>query len=86
MEAQKGLAVGEYQYNRVRQNLADIKGRIDKATIALSDIDSQIVAIRADMPTMTATEVGMADTWINWAGSIIIEIGGPVALALAISL
>jgi hypothetical protein len=86
MEAQKGLAVGEYQYNRVRQNLADIKGRIDKATIALSDIDSQIVAIRADMPTMTATEAGMSDTWINWAGSIIIEIGGPVALALAISL
>lgn len=88
MEAQKGLVVGEYQYNRVRINLDQIKKRIDLGLVEIDAINQQIADAMADMPAVQveAVQAGTVETIVNWMGSIIIEIGGPVALALSLCL
>jgi hypothetical protein len=88
MEAQKGLVVGEYQYNRVRINLDQIKKRIDMGLVEINGINKQIADAMALMPAGQdeAVQAGTVDTIVNWMGSIIIEIGGPVALALSLCL
>jgi hypothetical protein len=91
LDAQKTLIVGEYQYNRTRQNIDAIKGRIDRAIEYLDSIDKDIADNRLRLSAIGVDESAVrsstdTENFINWAASMLIEVGGPVALMLSMSL
>jgi hypothetical protein len=91
LDAQKTLTVGEYQYNRTRQNIDAIKRRIDIAIESLDGIDKEIADNRLRLSAIGVDESAVrsstdTENFINWAASMLIEVGGPVALMLSMSL
>jgi hypothetical protein len=91
LDAQKTLTVGEYQYNRTRQNIDAIKKRIDIAIESLDGIDTEISSNRLKLSAIGVDESAArsstdTENFINWSASMLIEVGGPVALMLSMSL
>lgn len=83
------LEVGTYNYNRTRQNIDSIKKRIDIAIESIDKIDIEISSIRDKLiliPQDSTVQSTAVDTFINWASAMLVEIGGPIALLLSMSL
>ncbi len=89
LSASSLLEVGTYNYNRTRQNIDAIKKRIDTAIESIDKIDVEISSIRDKLiliPQDNTVKVTDVDTFINWASAMLVEVGGPIALLLSMSL
>lgn len=88
LEAQKSLVVGSVDYNRTRNNIEAIKGRIDRTIESMRLVDKSISKQRniVAIASQSSQNNGQLEYVVNWFSSFIIEVGGPVCLSLSLFL
>jgi hypothetical protein len=86
---QVGLKAGTAEYNRNVTNLTNIRKSITTINTNVGVLSTQIATLTKDIPVIIeekSIETSPVDLTINWLGSILVEVGGPVALALSLCL
>lgn len=90
LNAQVGQEVGSVTYNRLRNNISEIKLRIDNGIKQVSAIDAELGQLRADLamiPPKSGLSVSReAEMIINVGIAMILEAGAPISLTLALFL
>ena len=77
------------EYSTLKKDLDKIKERIDNTGENIKITDVEISAIREKLiliPQDSTVQSTAVDTFINWASAMLVEIGGPIALLLSMSL
>lgn len=90
MESQKKYEVGTYEYNRVRNNLADSKKRIDDGQAEMQVILESVDGLRQELSGLPAMvdggKMSDVDRVIMYMSAVLIEVSSPLALSLALFL
>ena len=90
LTAQVGLEVGSVTYNRIRNNISEIKTRVDAGIKTISAIDAELGQLRTDLamiPPRSGLSVSReAEVAINVGIAMILELGAPLALSLSLYL